>query len=666
MAEKEARSFKFWRELKRRNVPRVLAIYAGTAFIILEAADIIFPRWGLPDWTVDLVLYLLLVGAAITFILSWIYDFSPEGIVKTSSDDIARNASNRSRKKGKLVVSNVIIAILMLAIGVLVYPKIFKNNTSPFGGKNHSSIAVLPLKIIGGDVDIKFFASGLVETLTHMLSKVGNEEQSFSVIPPSEIVGSITASEARKKFGVSLVVSGSIQMDQTSSRLILNLIDAKTQNLIRSEKLDYSKEKNLIIQDEVISVMVSMLGLELEGETKKQITQGGSSLYSANELYLTGRGILREGVETQEDIDEALGLFLSAIEKDSLFAMAYAGAAQAYTYQYHFTLDPVWNDESLKYSRKAVELNNQDAYALMSLAASLVEKGAYDEALQYYKESKEIDSSRASIYSELAYLYEMKEEMGKAEQHHRKAIELDPDSHLSYYYLGGFYYYQVRYEEAAGVFEKALELSPGHLTIMHALGACYFELEHFNDAVHMFEEILEQDSAQGQVLLNLGNIYYYQEDFEKSIAYYQEALRYTPKNYSLHSALGKAYLWSNNRSLAEESFQNAINIGHQDMSCSDIHFATWFGLLGRLDSADFYLESFDLPDNPEALEASAAYMIGELYLILERNPMALPYIESALKRGFGWRDVRYSPFYKEYANDPDFMRMIQRVQPNYE
>lgn len=663
MAEKEERPFKFWRELKRRNVPRVLAIYAGTAFIILEAADIILPRWGLPDWTVDLVLYLLLVGAAITLILSWIYDFSPEGIVKTSSDDIARNASYRSRKKGKLVVSNVIIAILMLAIGVLVYPKIFINNTSPFGGKNHSSIAVLPLKIIGDDVELSFFASGLVESLTHMLLKVGNSEQSFSVIPPSEILESITAGEARKKFGVSLVISGSIQMDQSSSRLILNLIDAKTQNLIRSEKLDYSMEKNLIIQDEVISVMVSMLGLELEGETKNQITQGGSSLYSANELYLTGRGILREGVKTQEDIDGAIALFLSAIEKDSLFSMAYAGAALAYTYKYHFTLDQVWNDESLKYSRKAVELNKQDAYALMSLAASLVEKGAYDEALQYYEESKDIDSSRASIYSELAYLYEMKGEMGKAEQHHRKAIELDPDSHLSHYYLGAFYYYQVRYEEATRLFKMALELSPGHLTIMHALGACYYELEHYNDAIDMFEEIIEQDSAQGQVLLNLGNIYYYQQHYEKSIAYYQEALRYTPKNYSLHSALGKAYLWSDNRSLAHNSFQNAIDIGHQDMTCSNIQFATWFGLMGRLDSANFYLESFDLPDNPEVLEANTAYMIGELYLILEREKLAFPYLESALKRGFGWKDVKYSPFYKEYVNDLDFQGMIHRVKP---
>ena len=38
MSTKPGRLSRFWKELKRRNVLRSLAIYAGTAFIILEAA----------------------------------------------------------------------------------------------------------------------------------------------------------------------------------------------------------------------------------------------------------------------------------------------------------------------------------------------------------------------------------------------------------------------------------------------------------------------------------------------------------------------------------------------------------------------------------------------------------------------------------------------------
>ena len=50
----------FYAELKRRNVIRVGAAYAVVSWLILQVIDIAFPRLGLPDWTVTLVLVLLL------------------------------------------------------------------------------------------------------------------------------------------------------------------------------------------------------------------------------------------------------------------------------------------------------------------------------------------------------------------------------------------------------------------------------------------------------------------------------------------------------------------------------------------------------------------------------------------------------------------------------
>lgn len=105
--------------------------------------------------------------------------------------------------------------------------------------------------------------------------------------------------------------------------------------------------------------------------------------------------------------------------------------------KYHFTLDSKWNDESLKFSRKAVALNDQDPYALISLAGSLVEKGEFEEARIHYEKSLSLDSTNITIYTELGYLYEQEEKYDKAEEYLKKAIVLDPDSHLTHYYLGG-------------------------------------------------------------------------------------------------------------------------------------------------------------------------------------------------------------------------------------
>jgi tetratricopeptide (TPR) repeat protein len=404
--------------------------------------------------------------------------------------------------------------------------------------------------------------------------------------------------------------------------------------------------------------------MELAPDTREKITLGGSTLYDANELYLIGKGILREGVEVLKDIDDALGLFDRAIEKDTLFALAYAGKSQALNLKYNFTLDPSWIDESLKYSQKAVELNDQDAEVLRTIANALVEKGELEEAHDYYKRSLALDSSGYTIYSDMAYMYELSGDMEKAEQFYRKAVQTDPDSHIAHYYLGAFYYYRARFEEAIAEVAKALELSPGHLTIMNLLGACYDGFEEFDKAIDVFEAILESDSTQGRVLRNLGTCYFYKGDFETSAAYYRKALGVMPADYTIYGALGRAYLAWGKRSLAEESFQEAISIGKQDGTCSDLDYVNWFGLMGMKDSADYYLRKSGVEEDPaylpENLDAAGAFLMGDMYMILGSRGLAYAYLEKALKNGYGWKEVRYTPRYREVAGDPEFQEMLAR------
>ena len=117
MANKPGKISRFWKELKRRHVHRSLAIYAGTAFIILEAATIIFPRWDLPDWTIDLVLYLLIIGAIITFIVAWIFDITPQGVQITKPlDEVTKTEKPTDSKvwKAATYISLVVIAALII------------------------------------------------------------------------------------------------------------------------------------------------------------------------------------------------------------------------------------------------------------------------------------------------------------------------------------------------------------------------------------------------------------------------------------------------------------------------------------------------------------------------------------------------------------------------
>ena len=97
MSDRHNKFIQFWLELKRRKVIKANAMYLATAFIILEAVDIITLALHLPSWTVTLVLILLAVGFPISIILSWIFDVIPEGFIKTEPVE----ATEQKRKKSK-------------------------------------------------------------------------------------------------------------------------------------------------------------------------------------------------------------------------------------------------------------------------------------------------------------------------------------------------------------------------------------------------------------------------------------------------------------------------------------------------------------------------------------------------------------------------------------
>ena len=110
---------RFFQELRRRRVIKTLAMYGATAFILMEAADIMLPRLGLPEWTVTLVIVLLFAGLPVALILSWIFDVTPEGIQKTHTVKEEEQQSDAgyptNRKKG-FTLSHAIIAVLLVVL----------------------------------------------------------------------------------------------------------------------------------------------------------------------------------------------------------------------------------------------------------------------------------------------------------------------------------------------------------------------------------------------------------------------------------------------------------------------------------------------------------------------------------------------------------------------
>src|SRR5262245_27136937 len=97
----------FFDDLQRRNVYRVSAAYITAAGFIIQIGSAVFPAWELPNWTLRLVVVLLLMGFPIALILAWAYDITPQGIRATPAPSTLRPRLRRN-------------LIMLTAIGVII------------------------------------------------------------------------------------------------------------------------------------------------------------------------------------------------------------------------------------------------------------------------------------------------------------------------------------------------------------------------------------------------------------------------------------------------------------------------------------------------------------------------------------------------------------------
>jgi hypothetical protein len=113
----------FVRELRRRRVIRVAVVYGTTAFVTLQLAGILADPFGLGNWAIRLVTFLLTLGFPLAVGLAWVYNLTEEGVVRAGGE-----AEGALGPGGKPLTSNwLIVGLLAVAIGLLLYPRVFSS-----------------------------------------------------------------------------------------------------------------------------------------------------------------------------------------------------------------------------------------------------------------------------------------------------------------------------------------------------------------------------------------------------------------------------------------------------------------------------------------------------------------------------------------------------------
>ena len=333
-----------WQELKRRKVIKVIAMYAGAAYVLIELANNVVEPLNLPDWTPTLIILILVVGFPITVILSWIFDITPEGIVKTdsaTSESLEKIDIQPSAQGPKSIfrTSNIIIALLSFAVVILAYPRIFPGEKDPFERAygNLKPIAVFPFSNHTGDAAYDYLEYGISEMMIYALSssdhiRVLDNQTMTDMIrhlenPEKASIGPDLARKVASALEVESYITGDFLLAGSTLRIHLKLIDTKSSEVERSDFVEGSVDSIFSLAGTLAERIKNYLDMEMLGRNTEiaPARKVSTSSPEAYRHYILGlekmwsnRGgqaktDLREAVRIDPSFTEAY-FFLSLIE----------------------------------------------------------------------------------------------------------------------------------------------------------------------------------------------------------------------------------------------------------------------------------------------------------------------------------------------------------------
>jgi len=487
-------------ELRRRNVLRMVVLYAVATWLVMQVAEVVIALANLPDWIGPAILGLLAVGFPIALTFSWFYEITPEGISLERDVDPAESITHVTGRR----LDFIVISLLCAAVILFAYDKWWMSEPP------EKSIAVLPFVNMSGDLAQEYFSDGMSEELLHRLAQVSELHVAARTSSFHFKNKNIAVADVAAELGVRSVLEGSVRQAGNTIRVTAQLINASDGFHIWSKTYEREFGDIFDIQDEIATQVVDALKVTLLGVERARLNRHPTANLAAYDAYLLGRQKMSRRTSTA--LQEAVAHFSEAIRLDSQYALAYVGLADTYSLLERYgALDA---DEVLANAEPAAE------------------------------SALELDDQLGEAHATLGTVRLLQRDFLAAEQAYKRAIEYSPNYAAAYDGYGmlmrwGF----ARKEEALELHQIALGLDPLSTPINMAVVEDYLELGRFEDALARCQRIIEIDPDYPRAHTIMADLYW--EVFaqlDEGVRWLHKANELDPGNPDHARWLGMIYL----------------------------------------------------------------------------------------------------------------------------
>lgn len=365
-------------------------------------------------------------------------------------------------------------AMAVAAIGIIViavYALRFRGDgTTTPASDDIRSVAVLPLRNVGGSREDEYFSDGMSDELANALSKIpGLRVASRTSAHTFKGRTDVNVADIGRALNVQAVLEGTVRRAGGRLRVTGQLTSVRDGLSLWSDSYERDASDVFAVQDDISRSIAEALKMRLASSTAAgQPSASGTGDLKAYDHYLRGRYFWN--ARGADNLRRAISYFDQAIASDPVFARAYAARAIAYA------LLPEYTDAS---PRDALEKARADARRALALDSTLAEAHTgvglasvnawdWDNAEASYKRAIMLDPSYPTAHQWYGELLYNTSRLDSSVAETRRASGLDPLAPI----LATAYAYSLilarRYDEAIAEANRGIELAP-NLGVLHSV-----------------------------------------------------------------------------------------------------------------------------------------------------------------------------------------------------
>jgi serine/threonine-protein kinase len=453
------------------------------------------------------------------------------------------------------------------------------------------SVAVLPFVTAGSGTDADYLTDGVSEALINGLTRLpGLRVAARSVVFRYKGKQDVDPQQIGRDLDVKAIVTGRVSLRNDRIVIGAELMRVADGAQLWGNQYDRPQADLMSVQETIAGEILAKVRPRVTGEEKLLATKRYTDDPAAYQMYLRGRYNLNTG--TIAGYKNAIEHFQQAIQKDSKYALAYAGLADAYLQLGSYWVETI--TEARAAAEQALKLDPELAEARVSLGQiKLWLNWDWPAARREFERGITLNPASALAHNQyamyLATLGRLSDAIGEV----RRALEFDPLSPIVNGDLGWYLLFAGQHDEAIAQFRKTLDLDANSVAAHRGLGIALSEAGQHDAAIAGLKRALLLSENSPVVQAHLGAAFARQgaraaaEDVLKDLQA-RSAREYVPAS---APAIVLAALGERGRAL--DALERAFE--EHDFALVQIVVAPWFRPLRGEDRYDKLVARLGLP-----------------------------------------------------------------------